>query len=189
MRLSIEIIDCKVLVQCEIVNVNYRLLSTCSMWGCQCKLSTVKYLFNLRLSMEIINRKVLAQTVEMIDCTILTIWDCRWRLNCMTLAFSRMTSITQTDIISTLQTLNMVKYWKGQHVICVTPKLVEEHIKSAQYKRPVMVVDTACLRWCPPLRVPKINKKWRLIAGWFRPLELMTDILHWSTRSDDWMYH
>ncbi|NXF56493.1 KAT8 acetyltransferase, partial [Oceanites oceanicus] len=49
---------------------------------------------------------------------------------------SQMTSITQTDIISTLQSLNMVKYWKGQHVICVTPKLVEEHLKSAQYKKP-----------------------------------------------------
>ena len=35
-----------------------------------------------------------------------------------------MTSITQGDIISTLQSLNLVKYWKGQHVICVTPKLV-----------------------------------------------------------------
>jgi hypothetical protein len=35
---------------------------------------------------------------------------------------SQMTSITQNDIISTLQSLNLVKYWKGQHVICVTPK-------------------------------------------------------------------
>lgn len=52
------------------------------------------------------------------------------------LPLSQMTSITQSDIISTLQSLNMVKYWKGQHVICVTPKLVEEHLKSAQYKKP-----------------------------------------------------
>ena len=35
---------------------------------------------------------------------------------------SHMTSITQNDIISTLQSLSLVKYWKGQHVICVTPK-------------------------------------------------------------------
>ncbi|XP_070544573.1 histone acetyltransferase KAT8-like [Ptychodera flava] len=65
---------------------------------------------------------------------------------------SQMTSITQPDIISTLQALNMVKYWKGQHVICVTPKLVEEHLKSAQYKRPRLTVDTSCLKWGPPLR-------------------------------------
>ena len=70
-----------------------------------------------------------------------------------------MTSITQSDIISTLQTLNMVKYWKGQHVICVTPKLVEEHIKSAQYKRPPITVDPEYLRWSPPKRATKIQKK------------------------------
>lgn len=57
-----------------------------------------------------------------------------------------MTSITQTDIISTLQSMNMVK---GQHVICVTPKSVEEHIRSSQYKRPRLCVDSTALRWAP----------------------------------------
>ncbi|KAJ8318819.1 hypothetical protein KUTeg_003910 [Tegillarca granosa] len=73
--------------------------------------------------------------------------------------WSEMTSITQNDIISTLQSLNMVKYWKGQHVICVTPKLVEEHLKSAQYKRPSLTVDVSCLRWDPPSKFPKLVKK------------------------------
>ncbi|XP_021239265.1 histone acetyltransferase KAT8, partial [Numida meleagris] len=73
---------------------------------------------------------------------------------------SQMTSITQTDIISTLQSLNMVKYWKGQHVICVTPKLVEEHLKSAQYKKPPITVDSICLRWAPPKhKQAKLAKK------------------------------
>lgn len=75
---------------------------------------------------------------------------------------SEMTSITQTDIISTLQSMNMVKYWKGQHVICVTPKLVEEHIKSSQFKRPRLVVDISALRWVPPRKVQptRPGKKW-----------------------------
>nr|XP_002739824.1 PREDICTED: histone acetyltransferase KAT8-like [Saccoglossus kowalevskii] len=68
---------------------------------------------------------------------------------------SQMTSITQPDIISTLQSLNMVKYWKGQHVICVTPKLVEEHLKSAQYKKPRLTVDTSSLKWGPPRKIQK----------------------------------
>ncbi|MCI4384712.1 hypothetical protein PGIGA_G00041900 [Pangasianodon gigas] len=73
---------------------------------------------------------------------------------------SQMTSITQSDIISTLQSLNMVKYWKGQHVICVTPKLVEEHLKSAQYKKPPITVDTLCLKWAPPKhKQGKFSKK------------------------------
>ncbi len=63
---------------------------------------------------------------------------------------SAMTSITQADIVTTLQSLNLVKYWKGQHVICVTPKLVEEHLRSAEYKRPILTVDPNCVRWQPP---------------------------------------
>ncbi|XP_036268923.1 histone acetyltransferase KAT8 isoform X1 [Pipistrellus kuhlii] len=103
--------------------------------------------------------------------------------------YSQMTSITQNDIISTLQSLNMVKYWKGQHVICVTPKLVEEHLKSAQYKKPPITgsslslfspgetwprprgptlplmsllptVDSVCLKWAPPKhKQVKLSKK------------------------------
>ncbi|XP_035668394.1 histone acetyltransferase KAT8-like [Branchiostoma floridae] len=73
---------------------------------------------------------------------------------------SQMTSITENDIISTLQSMNMVKYWKGQHVICVTAKLVEEHLKSAQYRRPPIMVDTSCLRWAAPKKKDvKISKK------------------------------
>ena len=77
---------------------------------------------------------------------------------------SAMTSITQPDIISTLQALNLVKYWKGQHVICVTPKLVEEHIKSSEYKRPRLTVDTSAIRWTPPLKrtaVKTVKKHWK----------------------------
>ncbi|KAL0280890.1 UNVERIFIED_CONTAM: hypothetical protein PYX00_002054 [Menopon gallinae] len=59
------------------------------------------------------------------------------------------TSISQTDIISTLQSMNMVKYWKGQHVICVTPKIVEEHIKSAQFRKPRLTVDPKAILWAP----------------------------------------
>ena len=71
-----------------------------------------------------------------------------------------MTSISQTDIISTLQSMNMVKYWKGQHVICVTPKLVEEHMKSSQYKKPRLIVDRNALRWgAPPRKNVKPGKK------------------------------
>jgi len=66
---------------------------------------------------------------------------------------SNMTSISQTDIISTLQSLNMVKYWKGQHVICVTPKIVEELLQTSQWKKPKLTVDGRCLRWSPPKKM------------------------------------
>ena len=73
-----------------------------------------------------------------------------------------MTSITQADIISSLQSLNMVKYWKGQHVICVTQKHIEEHLRSQFFKRPRLPVDSSNLRWqAPPakLRKPSTTKK------------------------------
>ncbi|KAG9510639.1 Histone acetyltransferase KAT8, partial [Fragariocoptes setiger] len=72
------------------------------------------------------------------------------RLNMLSVReLSTMTCIAQTDIISTLQSLNMVKYWKGQHVICVTPKIVDSHLKTAQFKRPKITVDHECLTWHP----------------------------------------
>lgn len=76
--------------------------------------------------------------------------------------FSQMTSITHADIISTLQSMNMVKYWKGQHVICVTPKLVEECLRSSQFKKPRISVDVSCLRWNNHKK-SKFLKKWLLL--------------------------
>lgn len=65
---------------------------------------------------------------------------------------SEMSGITQEDIIYTLQSMKMVKYWKGQHVICVTQKTVNEHMQMPQFRRPKLVVDSSCLRWNPPRR-------------------------------------
>ena len=36
---------------------------------------------------------------------------------------SQMTAIKTEDIIATLQSLNLIKYYKGQHIISVTPKV------------------------------------------------------------------
>ncbi|XP_054707919.1 histone acetyltransferase KAT8-like [Uloborus diversus] len=72
---------------------------------------------------------------------------------------SQMTSITQCDIISTLQSLNMVKYWRGQHIICVTPKIVEEQLRSFNCRRPKITVDVGLLKWSPPKKQTKSMKK------------------------------
>lgn len=71
---------------------------------------------------------------------------------------STLTSITIEDSIGTLQSLNMVKYWKGQHVICVTPKLIEDHLKAHPLKKPPILVDRTCLRWSPPYKKIKVKK-------------------------------
>ncbi|KAF6216377.1 hypothetical protein GE061_000719 [Apolygus lucorum] len=63
---------------------------------------------------------------------------------------SEMTSITCSDIISTLESMSMLKYRVGDDAACVTPHLVDECIRSAQFKRPRLTVDTAHLKWDPP---------------------------------------
>ena len=73
--------------------------------------------------------------------------------------YSEMSCIAEEDIINTLQSLNMIKYWKGQHVICITPKAVEEHLMSAQYRRPILMVDTEYLRWSSSYKKAKLNRK------------------------------
>ena len=60
---------------------------------------------------------------------------------------SLMTAIKTDDIISTLQSLNLIKYWKGQHVISVSPKIVDEHL--ARNARPSLRCETDKLRWQP----------------------------------------
>lgn len=58
-----------------------------------------------------------------------------------------MTSIKTEDIISTLQAMGLIKYWKGQHIISVTPKVIEEHLKNQ--KRGGLRVDPKLLHWTP----------------------------------------
>uniref|UniRef100_A0A1I8PCA7 Histone acetyltransferase n=1 Tax=Stomoxys calcitrans TaxID=35570 RepID=A0A1I8PCA7_STOCA len=74
---------------------------------------------------------------------------------------SELSGITHDDIIYTLQSMKMVKYWKGQHVICVTPKTITEHLQLPQFKKPKLTVDPSYLRWVPPKRNPsgKFSKK------------------------------
>lgn len=62
---------------------------------------------------------------------------------------SDLSGITQEDIIQTLQSMKMVKYWKGQHVVCVTSKTVNEHLLLPQFKKPKLMIDSYYLKWTP----------------------------------------
>jgi hypothetical protein len=66
-----------------------------------------------------------------------------------------MTSIRYEDVVTTLQTLNLIKYWKGQHIISVTAKHIDEHLKSMS-SQPIWSIDPSKLQWTPPpARRPK----------------------------------
>lgn len=65
---------------------------------------------------------------------------------------SAMTSIKTDDIISTLQSLGLIKYWKGQHIISVTNKVIEDHLKNSKKG---LRVDSKALHWTP---IPESEK-------------------------------
>jgi histone acetyltransferase MYST1 len=51
------------------------------------------------------------------------------------------------DIISTLQCLNMIKHFKGQHVIVVAKKEVQAHLEGMKKMR---LCKPECLEWNGP---------------------------------------
>ena len=69
---------------------------------------------------------------------------------------SHISCIRVEDIVSTLQTLGLIKYWKGQHVITASTKVIEEHLRSKQY-RPGLEIVSGKIQWQPP--PPPVSKR------------------------------
>ena len=57
------------------------------------------------------------------------------------------TGIRVEDITSTLHSLNLIKYWKGQHVLCISKKVVNSMIQQSKKLR---LCDPSCLHWEAP---------------------------------------
>lgn len=60
---------------------------------------------------------------------------------------SEMTGIKSEDIISTLQSLNMIKCWKGQHAVFVKQTILTDYMKQ---KKRIRTCKSECLTWEPP---------------------------------------
>mmetsp|Transcript_20242 Transcript_20242/g.56401 ORF Transcript_20242/g.56401 Transcript_20242/m.56401 type:complete len:436 (+) Transcript_20242:109-1416(+) len=58
------------------------------------------------------------------------------------------TMIRGQDIVDTLQSLGLIKYWKGTHLIHADPKVVQEHWVRYSSQR-ITEVDPSCLHWQP----------------------------------------
>ncbi|KAI8036154.1 histone acetyltransferase Tip60 isoform X1 [Drosophila gunungcola] len=57
------------------------------------------------------------------------------------------TSIKKEDVISTLQNLNLINYYKGQYIVCINRDTIEQH-RRAMDKRKIRI-DSKCLHWTP----------------------------------------
>uniref|UniRef100_A0A8B9TJA0 histone acetyltransferase n=1 Tax=Anas platyrhynchos TaxID=8839 RepID=A0A8B9TJA0_ANAPL len=60
---------------------------------------------------------------------------------------SEITSIKKEDVISTLQYLNLINYYKGQYILTLSGDIVEGH-ERAMLKR-VLRIDAKCLHFTP----------------------------------------
>ncbi|XP_049875092.1 histone acetyltransferase Tip60 isoform X3 [Pectinophora gossypiella] len=67
-----------------------------------------------------------------------------------------MTSIKKEDVISTLQNLNLINYYKGQYIISVNQETIQQHEKAMEKR--MLRIDPKCLHWTP--------KDWSKRAKW-----------------------
>lgn len=59
-------------------------------------------------------------------------------------------AIHSTDIVSTLQALGMMKYWKGKHIILKKQDVLDEYAERVKRRGSLLKeVDKSCLRWTP----------------------------------------
>ena len=57
------------------------------------------------------------------------------------------TSIKKDDVISTLQSMNLINYYKGQYILCLQKDLLDKHTKELA-KRTIRI-DSRALHWTP----------------------------------------
>ena len=64
-----------------------------------------------------------------------------------------LTPASLQDIVDTLQSLGMIKYWKGTHLIHADPRIAQEHLAKIPSQVSIEV-DPACLHWQPMPTAP-----------------------------------
>lgn len=65
---------------------------------------------------------------------------------------SQQTGIIASDIVSTLQLMGLLKYWKQTHLILVPPEAKSQFAAEVKKKRKLYadkVIDPKCLHWEP----------------------------------------
>eukprot|EP01134_Creolimax_fragrantissima_P002490 CFRG2490T1 len=60
------------------------------------------------------------------------------------------TAFCEEDVVASLQSLGLIKFWKGNWAICVTPKIISEYLEHSAYRQPRLQIDPSCFRWEPP---------------------------------------
>ena len=78
---------------------------------------------------------------------IMQVFDRLGLHNITTSQLSRETGVKHEDVISTMHSLNLIKYWKGQHVINISEEIIQLHMKQ---KSRIRQCDPSLLTWQSP---------------------------------------
>lgn len=70
---------------------------------------------------------------------------------------SQETGVNAYDIISTLQSMGMLKYWKGKHLILTCQEILDDFRVNKRKKDSFRRIDPSCLKWDPPTRSTSSN--------------------------------
>lgn len=60
---------------------------------------------------------------------------------------SEQTSIKREDIISTIQYLNLINYYKGQYIITINKEAIQMYDRASKKRK--VKIDSSCLHWTP----------------------------------------
>ncbi|KAK7167807.1 hypothetical protein R3I94_002014 [Phoxinus phoxinus] len=63
---------------------------------------------------------------------------------------SQETAVNPVDIVSTLQSLQMLKYWKGKHLILKRQDLIDDWKTKEAKRGGSKTIDPTALKWSPP---------------------------------------
>lgn len=62
---------------------------------------------------------------------------------------SQETAITAYDIVSTLQALGLLKYWKGKHIVLKRREIINDYTAKAKKRKPDKIIEREYLHWRP----------------------------------------
>ncbi|XP_075996573.1 histone acetyltransferase KAT7-like isoform X2 [Genypterus blacodes] len=63
---------------------------------------------------------------------------------------SQETAVNPVDVVSTLQSLQMLKYWKGKHLVLKRQDLIDDWKAKETKRGSGKTIDPAALKWTPP---------------------------------------
>ncbi|XP_062304761.1 histone acetyltransferase KAT7 isoform X2 [Osmerus eperlanus] len=63
---------------------------------------------------------------------------------------SQETAVNPVDIVSTLQSLQMLKYWKGKHLVLKRQDLIDDWKAKETKRGSSKTIDPSALKWTPP---------------------------------------